>query len=67
MSASVIPLLRSLGPRDPQQGHRAASPLELLTDLCFVVAISQSAALLHHEVSAGSPGHGLLSFASGRA
>ena len=62
MSASPVPLLRSLGPRDPQQGHRAASPLELLTDLCFVVAISQSAALLHHEVSAGSPGHGLLSF-----
>jgi low temperature requirement protein LtrA len=24
-------------PRDPNQSHRAVSPLELLTDLCFVV------------------------------
>jgi low temperature requirement protein LtrA len=37
--------------------------LELLTDLCFVVAIAQAASLFHHEVSHGSVGPGLLSFA----
>lgn len=34
--------------RDPHEGHRAATPLELLFDLCFVVAIAQAAVGLHH-------------------
>lgn len=54
--------LRRLSPRDPAEQHRVSSPLELLTDLCFVVAIAQSAALLHHSVSVGDPGHGMVSF-----
>jgi low temperature requirement protein LtrA len=62
MSGSTSTFIRQLRPRDPHEDHRAASPLELLTDLCFVVAIAQSAALFHHEVSHGSPSHGLLSF-----
>jgi low temperature requirement protein LtrA len=62
MSAVPSTFVRRLTPRDPYEDHRASSPLELLTDLCFVVAISQSAALFHHEVSHGSPGHGLVSF-----
>lgn len=62
MTATTPSFLRQLTPRDPYEEHRSVSPLELLTDLCFVVAISQSAALFHHEVSHGSPGHGLLSF-----
>lgn len=32
-------------------GHRAATPLELLFDLCFVVAVAALAAELHHEIS----------------
>jgi low temperature requirement protein LtrA len=48
--------------RDPQESHRAASPLELLTDLCFVVAIAQAAAELHHAISANHLAHGLLAF-----
>jgi len=63
MSTALPAFVRRLSPRDPTEEHRTASPLELLTDLCFVVAISQAASLLHHEVSHGSTGHGVLSFA----
>ncbi|MET1007480.1 MAG: low temperature requirement protein A, partial [Propionibacteriaceae bacterium] len=62
MSAATPTFIRHLRPRDPHEDHRTASPLELLTDLCFVVAIAQSAALFHHEVSHGSPSHGLVGF-----
>lgn len=41
----------ALGPRDPHEEHRVASPLELFTDLCYVVAIAQAAAQLHHAIS----------------
>lgn len=33
-------------PRDPSEDHRASTPLELLFDLCFVVAVAQAAAHL---------------------
>lgn len=45
--------LRPVVPRDPLEQHRVASPLELFTDLCFVVAISQAAGLVHHNVADG--------------
>lgn len=32
--------LKVFAPRDPQESHRAATPLELLFDLVFVVAIA---------------------------
>ena len=35
--------------RDPREEHRASTPLELLFDLCFVVAVAQAAAALHHD------------------
>lgn len=38
--------------RDANETHRAATPLELLYDLVFVVAIAQAAASLHHAISA---------------
>jgi len=41
--------------RDPEEEHRAATPLELLYDLCFVVAIAQAASGLHHGISHGHP------------
>nr|MDT0666135.1 low temperature requirement protein A [Micromonospora sp. DSM 115978] len=37
--------------RDSAAGHRAATPLELLFDLCFVVAVALAAAALHHALS----------------
>ena len=56
-------LLRRMTSRDPDEDHRAATPLELLYDLCFVVAIAQAAAELHHGLSHGHPisimGYGL--------
>lgn len=55
-------ILTPLAPRDPDESHRAATPLELLTDLCYVVAIAQSALQLHHAISEDHVGHGLLFF-----
>lgn len=49
-------------PRDPHEDHRVATPLELFTDLCFVVAIAQAAGAMHHEASAGHIGQGLVHF-----
>jgi len=37
--------------RSPEEGHRAATSLELLFDLVFVVAIAQAAAGLHHGLA----------------
>ncbi|WP_203885454.1 low temperature requirement protein A [Planotetraspora kaengkrachanensis] len=50
-------------PRDVAESFRTATPLELLFDLCFVVAIAQSAAGLHHALASGHVGDGLLSYA----
>ncbi len=49
-------------PRDTAEQHRASTPLELLFDLCFVVAIAQAASHLHHAVSAGHVGAGVLGY-----
>lgn len=45
--------LRPMRARDPSEVHRAATPLELLFDLCFVVAIAQAATHLHHGIGHG--------------
>jgi low temperature requirement protein LtrA len=44
------PLLALEG-RDPHEEHRASTPLELFVDLCFVVAVAQAAAQLHHALA----------------
>lgn len=41
--------------RDPGQSHRAATPLELFFDLCFVVAVALAAGRLHHALAEGHP------------
>ena len=48
--------------RDAGEDHRASTPLELLFDLCFVVAIARAASLLHHAVSHGAAGSAVVSY-----
>lgn len=48
--------LRPLIARDPREGHRAATQLELFFDLVSVVAIASVTVTLHHAISEG---HGL--------
>ncbi len=50
-------------PRDPTEPHRAATPLELLYDLCFVVAIAMAATSLHHAIGHGHALDGVIGFA----
>jgi low temperature requirement protein LtrA len=42
--------------------HRVSTPLELFFDLCFVVAVSQAAAQLHHALGSDHPGVGVLHY-----
>jgi low temperature requirement protein LtrA len=39
--------------RDADEAHRVATPLELFFDLCFVTAVAQAGARLHHAVAEG--------------
>ena len=56
------PLTRPMRPRDPDEPHRAATPLELFFDLVFVVAVSLASVGLAHELEAGHVGQGVLSY-----
>jgi len=49
-------------PRPPDEPHRSATPLELLFDLCFVVAVAQASSFLHHGLAEGAVGHSVLSY-----
>ena len=40
-------------PRSPEEEHRVATPLELLFDLVFVVAVASASSQLHHGVADG--------------
>jgi low temperature requirement protein LtrA len=48
--------------RQSDEPHRAATPLELFFDLCFVVAVAQAAAQLHHDVADDRIGHAVPSY-----
>ncbi|WP_344680306.1 low temperature requirement protein A [Saccharopolyspora taberi] len=50
--------------RDPQEAHRASTPLELFFDLCFVVAVAQAAVQLHHALAEGHWAAGLAGYAA---
>ncbi|WP_405017520.1 low temperature requirement protein A [Kitasatospora sp. NBC_00070] len=54
---------RRMAPRSKAENHRAATPLELFFDLCFVVAVAQAGSQLAHDLAAGHLGHGLYSYA----
>ena len=59
---SRLGLNRMVG-RSPSEQHRVASPLELLFDLVFVVAVSQASQNLHHGIVEGHAGSSTLSYA----
>lgn len=44
------PWRRTMTARDPDEPERSATPLELLFDLCFVVAVAQAAGELAHGI-----------------
>src|ERR687891_2049977 len=45
------------------EANRGATVLELFFDLCFVVAVAQAAAALHHEVAGDHVGDGVVGYA----
>ncbi|MFH8490589.1 low temperature requirement protein A [Streptomyces longisporoflavus] len=51
--------LRPLRERGRSEAHRAATPLELFFDLCFVVAVAQAGVELVHAVAEGHAGEGV--------
>ncbi len=54
--------LRPIRPRNPSEDHRAATPLELFFDLCFVAAVSIAAESLHHALVEDNIATGVLRF-----
>lgn len=55
--------LRAMTGRDPHEAHRAATPLELLFDLTFVIGIGAAAHELAHYVAEGHFATGIAGFA----
>ena len=53
---------RRMSGRDPHESHRAASPLELLFDLAFVVAFGTAANELAHAVAHDHVAAGIVAF-----
>jgi low temperature requirement protein LtrA len=48
--------------RDNHESHRAATPLELLFDLCFVVAVAAVSDRLHHALVEDHVGDGVIAY-----
>ena len=61
---AVFPVHRRtrMGGRDPHEAHRAATPLELLFDLTFVVAFGIAADELAHALAEGHVAAGITGF-----
>ncbi|MFI7576046.1 low temperature requirement protein A [Micromonospora sp. NPDC049497] len=55
-TTGLRPWYRPMVGRRRDEEHRPVTPLELFFDLCFVVAVAQATANLHHEVSADHVG-----------
>src|SRR4051812_13708330 len=58
----VLGLHVRMAARDPDEGHRASTPLELFFDLTFVVAVAQAANSLHHGLAGGHARDVLIGF-----
>ncbi|ARZ69628.1 low temperature requirement protein A [Streptomyces sp. HU2014] len=55
-------VLRRMVARARDEEHRAATPLELFFDLCFVVAVAQAGARLVHALAEGHTDTGIISY-----
>lgn len=60
---AVRPWRRPMVARDRDETHRASTPLELLFDLCFVVAVAQAGVELEHGLASGHVGPAVLGYA----
>lgn len=65
MTQDLTHRLTKMTGRDPRESHRAATPLELLYDLTFVIAFGMAADGLAHALAAGHFAVGLGGFAFG--
>jgi low temperature requirement protein LtrA len=63
LAAQPTPWLRRMIGRDPDEQERASTPLELLFDLTFVVAVARAATQLHHALAEGHLAHALVGYA----
>jgi low temperature requirement protein LtrA len=57
-----VPWRAPMRGRNPDEEHRASTPLELFFDLCFVVAVSAAASALHHALATGRVAEGVFGF-----
>jgi len=62
LASTARPWRRPMLGRDRDEPGRASTPLELLFDLCFVVAVSSAANELHRFVADGHVGDGLIGY-----
>jgi low temperature requirement protein LtrA len=58
------PWVRRMSGRDPGEAHRASTPLELLFDLTFVVAVARAGIELRDALAQGHAGHALAGYAA---
>lgn len=61
-SPALNHVLRPMNGRDPAEGHRVATSLELLFDLAFVVAVGSAASQFAHLLAEGHTGAALGGF-----
>lgn len=54
--------VQPMHPRNPEEPHRTATPLELLFDLVFVIAIASASSGLHYALSEGNLTQGVATF-----
>lgn len=59
---SSVPWRRAVGPRDPHEPHRVATNLELLFDLCFVIAVAFAGNELHHAIAENHVAAGIVGY-----
>src|SRR5215467_3111453 len=61
-AARPLPWVRRMSGRDPGEAHRASTPLELLFDLTFVVAVARAGIELRDALAHGHAGHALAGY-----